>query len=94
MKDQLMDFGEAVRMLKSGGCVARTGWNDKGMYLFLHTVGEIPMPQSMPGGTHIRPCIVMNDAQGCLVPGWLASQTDMLADDWIAVDGEIEPPAR
>lgn len=30
----------------------------------------------------VRPHIDMIDAQGCLVCGWLASQTDMLADDW------------
>jgi hypothetical protein len=68
-----MDFGKAIEALKSGLCVSREGWNGKGMWLAL----QVPDEHSKMG----RPYIYMSDAQGLLVP-WLASQTDMLADDW------------
>ena len=71
-----MNIGEAVRVLKDGGRVAREGWNGKGMNLFLADGNELG-----PAG---RPFVVMYDAQGMFVP-WLCSQTDMLAEDWIRV---------
>ena len=33
-----------------------------------------------------EPCFVMHTAQGTEQPGWLASQADMLSDDWVVVD--------
>lgn len=38
------------------------------------------------GMRHYEPCIVMKTAQGLHQPGWLASQADMLAEDWVEVD--------
>lgn len=70
-----MDFGDAIRALKQGRCVARRGWAGKNMRLYLDT------------DTHgYEPCIVMFTAQGKHQPGWLASQPDMLADDWEIVE--------
>ena len=70
-----MNFGTALAVMKStGGKAARRGWNGKNMYIFLHVFQE-----------HERsyePCIVMFTAQGLYQPGWLASQNDMLAEDW------------
>ena len=66
-------FGVAIKMLKQGHRVAREGWNGKGMWLAL----QVPDEHSKMR----RPYIYMSDAQGLLVP-WLASQTDVLADDW------------
>lgn len=68
-----MDFGGALQYLKDGKRVARTGWNGKGMWLKL----QVPDAHSKMQ----RPYIYMSPADGLLVP-WLASQTDMLADDW------------
>jgi hypothetical protein len=68
------DFGAAIQTLKGGFKVQREGWNGKGMWLAL----QIPDPHSKM----TLPYIYMSTAQGDLVP-WLASQTDMLADDWI-----------
>ena len=73
----MSNFGIALGALKSGLKVSRKGWNGKNMYLKL----QVP-------DTHSRmtlPYIYMYTAQGELVP-WLASQTDMLADDWFVVD--------
>ena len=71
-----MDFGYAIQMLKAGGVVARAGWNGKYMWL------KLQKPQDTSKMT--LPYIYMYTAQGDLVP-WLASQTDMLAEDWWTV---------
>ena len=84
-----MDFGQAVRCLKQGLKVARKGWNGKGMYLFLatdielHTEADIGPARE---GCTVSPCIVMKTAMDDFQPGWLASQPDMLSDDWTIVE--------
>ena len=67
------DFGFALQMLKVGRKVWREGWNGKGMWLML----QVPDEHSKMG----LPYIYMKTVQDKLVP-WLASQTDMLAEDW------------
>lgn len=71
-----MDIGQAVNRLRSGGRVARAGWN--GMFIELQT------PDAHSKMT--LPYVYMFTAQGDLVP-WLCSQTDLLADDWETYDG-------
>lgn len=75
-----MNFGDALALLKRGGRVSRAGWNGKGMWLQL----QRPDKHSKMS----LPYIYMFTATGDLVP-WLASQTDMLAEDWdgILFDG-------
>ena len=91
-----MNFGEAIEALKLGSKVAREGWNGKRMFIFLTkgmTVAyediykdnfkEIFKGQdSCTIGSHID----MKAADGSVVIGWLASQTDMLAEDWLVVE--------
>lgn len=86
-----MDFGKAIVALKEGRRVAREGWNGKGMFLFLvagsnFVVNREPLLSIMGEGATVtyRPHIDMKDAEGKVVP-WLASQTDMLAEDWVEV---------
>lgn len=71
-----MHFGAALQELKAGGRVSRAGWNGKGMFLFV-----VP-----PSGT-MQAFIAMRTVQRTCVP-WLASQTDMLAEDWAVVPEE------
>jgi hypothetical protein len=71
-----MDFGQALTALKAGGQVFRAGWNGKGMWLEYVDDGRFG-----PNETLMLPFIVMRTVQGDWVP-WLASQTDMLAEDW------------
>lgn len=71
-----MDFGKAIVVLKSRLKVARYGWNGKGMYL------ELQVPDEHSKMT--LPYIYMSTVNGSLVP-WLASQTDILAEDWYVV---------
>ena len=75
-----MDFGEALKVLKAGGKVARDGWNGKGMWLVLIRAGN-----ATHSGFDMQDCIGMKTAQNNMQPGWLASQSDMLAEDWVAV---------
>lgn len=75
-----MTFGEAIERLKAGHKVMRRGWNGKGMHLWLH-----PGLIHQEGGQ--RPFIVMYTAQGGHQGGWLASQADMLEEDWEAYNG-------
>lgn len=67
------NFGWALEVLKDGGRVCRSGWNGKGMWL------ELQLPDFRSKMS--LPYIYMFTAQGDLVP-WLASQTDVLAEDW------------
>lgn len=85
------DFGEAVRRLKAGKLVAREGWNGKGMFLLLvpgstFAVSRAPLLGIFPEGTEINylPHIDMRTATGEIVP-WLASQSDVLCEDWVEV---------
>lgn len=66
-------FGDALDMLKKGYRMARQGWNGKNMWLAL----QVPDKNSKMS----LPYIYMFTADGNKVP-WLASQTDMLAEDW------------
>ena len=86
-----MTFGDALTQLKLGQRVTRPGWNGKGMFLFLvpgstFKVNRPPLLGIYPEGTEINYCphIDMRTADGKIVP-WLASQTDVLAEDWLGV---------
>lgn len=86
-----LTFGLAVAALKKGHKVARAGWNGKGMFLFLvagstFQVNRPPLLGIYPEGTTVNYCphIDMKTADDKVVP-WLASQTDVLAEDWVMV---------
>lgn len=68
-----MDFGDALQALQRGGQVRRAGWNGKGQWI------ELQRPDAHSKMT--LPYIYIKTVQGDLVP-WLASQTDLLANDW------------
>ena len=74
-----MNFGDAIVALKEGKRVSRAGWNGKGMWLGL----QVPYAHS----NLTLPYVYLNYPEDALnTPGarvpWLASQTDMLAEDW------------
>jgi Protein of unknown function (DUF2829). len=86
-----MDFSKALICLKEGKRVSREGWNGDGMFIFLvggstFSVNREPLLSILGEGTEVtyRPHIDMRDAQGKIVP-WLASQTDIMAGDWIEI---------
>ena len=85
------NFGWALDKLKSGCRVARYGWNWTDMFIFLvpgstFTVNRAPLLGIYSEGTEInyQPHIDMRTSNGTIVP-WLASQSDMLAEDWCIV---------
>ncbi len=94
-----MDFGDAIRALKDGKRVAREGWNGEGMWLSLSgcdgeraieansfwSMNNRDFANSKGGIAVVLPCICMKTADEKILMGWLASQTDMLAEDWIVI---------
>lgn len=93
-----MTFGDAIQMLKAGHRVARAGWNGKGMWLSLSCNGtrevaaenfwsphNAEFARENGGKAPVLPSITMKTATGEILMGWLASQSDMLAEDWMVV---------
>ncbi|MGH2666020.1 DUF2829 domain-containing protein [Flavobacterium sp.] len=99
-----LNFGQAIEALKKGHKVAREGWNGKAMYLFMqvgNTVAKnfIPNFKSLPDSvkdhlTTLKKDVVFNSsitmftAAQEMQPGWLASQTDMLSNDWVVLSDD------
>ena len=81
--EQRLTFGDAIHFLKAGKRVARHGWNGKGMWLEMQRPDErskMTLPYlylSYPNDSANTP--------GARVP-WLASQTDMLTEDWVVLE--------
>ena len=80
---QFLTFGDAIHFLKAGKRVARHGWNGKGLWLEMQRPDEhskMTLPYlylSYPNDSVNTP--------GARVP-WLASQTDMLTEDWVVLE--------
>lgn len=70
------DFGWAIKTIKLGYQVSRQNWNGRGMYIMY--INEDPSQRQLA-------YIAMKTASGQFVP-WIASQSDMLADDWYKVE--------
>lgn len=90
-------FGWALDELKRGKRVRRQGWNGKGMYLWLLPAAMVKaewcrephlkaMAEDNGGEIECLGSIRMMTADKKILTGWLASQTDMLSEDWELVD--------
>lgn len=87
-----MNFSEALNELKEGKLLARSGWNGKDQFIFLvpgstFAVNRHPLNEIFEEGTEInyQPHIDIKNQQGQIVP-WLASQGDLLSEDWIVIE--------
>lgn len=84
-----MNFSDALKYLKNGDRIRRSGWNGKGMWLFyveawnVEDMGGVRFRMAVIGLKSL-PWIGMKTADNGFVP-WLASQTDLLAEDWESV---------
>ena len=94
----VQDFGWAINELRAGNKVRRGGWNGKGMWIVLMSALSLPPDNSQEPGAKVndrtakhigpdtplesQPYIVMWTALQQWQPGWLASQADILAEDW------------
>lgn len=83
-----LTFSQALERIKQGKRVARSGWNGKGMFIFLvpgstFEVNREPLLSILGAGTKVNyhGHVDMKTANGQIVP-WLCSQTDLLAEDW------------
>lgn len=99
-----LNFGEILEFLKQGKRVARTGWNGKSMFIVLMPALYLPCFNSQAPGAKVndrtakhigtdspldsQPYIAMKTATGQWQPGWLASQADILAEDWVVLDDQ------
>ena len=81
-----MNFSAALAAVKAGLRVARAGWNGKGMYVFLAEILEIhtdaDLSEFADQNVEVSDVLVLRTAQKTLQPGWLATQSDILAEDW------------
>jgi hypothetical protein len=92
-----LPFGNAIEALKAGHRVSRKGWNGKGMYLWLLPAAMVKaewcrephlkeVAEANGGEIEALGSIRMMTADKKVLTGWLASQTDMLAEDWEILD--------
>ena len=82
-----LSFGLAIEALKKGFKVARAGWNGKGQFLYLIKAEDLQNGLKYGYGEYINEpvftdVIAIKTTANQIQVGWLASQTDMLADDW------------
>lgn len=98
MENSNLTFGQAIEAMKKGHKVCRQGWNGKGMWI---AVGGQPVELESEGfwNPHARkhaeenggkatvlPYIIFKTATNEILMGWLASQTDMLSEDWMIIE--------
>ena len=84
-----MNFGEALEAIKTGKKAQREGWNGKGQYIELATnVSYKCSDGSVVNADHEtmeNKAVAFVGTSGVQL-GWLASQADMLSDDWRVLD--------
>lgn len=88
----MMDFGDAIRALKSGKRVAREGWNGKGMFAYLVPAASYPAQTEAARSQFgdmvpYRAYLALKTAQND-VATWAPSGSDVIAEDWTIVEGE------
>ena len=95
-----MSFGAAIALMKKGKKVCRKGWNGKGMWLCVPLCNgpkeiladgiwgkpNAEYAEQNGGIVKVLPYVTMKTADGSIVMGWLASQTDILSEDWMVVE--------
>ncbi len=75
-----VSFSAALAFIKEGKRVSRKGWNGKDMWIELIEAGN-----AMCGQFAMQDCIGMKTVDNVMQPGWLASQADLLDEDWFIV---------
>ena len=101
-RSKAMNFGQALEYLKQGKKITRQGWNGKNMFLWLKPATTIksewckdPLLKELcdnnGGEIEALGTICMKTADNKILTGWLASQTDMLSEDWAIMLSEDCP---
>ena len=83
-----LSFSQALEYLKQGYKLAREGWNGKGIYIEIQYPDE-HSKMTLPYIYIVTNKLITNNpaAPKGIVP-WLASQTDLLSNDWYVVGDE------
>jgi hypothetical protein len=92
-----LTFGLAMEVLKLGKKITRSGWNGKGMFLFYLPTRNIPVKimsdpalikiaEENGGSLECLPSIRMKTTDNKILTGWLASMTDVFAEDWMIIE--------
>ena len=98
---ELFDFGQALELLKKGYFVTRRGWNGKKMFLWLKPAAVIKsewcrdeklksIVEENGGEMEALGTICMKTSDNKILTGWVASQSDLLGEDWTVYDKELE----
>ena len=102
IEENKMNFGQAIEAAKLGKKIARKGWNGKNQWVVLMPALNLPPFSCQKPGAKVndrtakhigpdtpldsQPYFAMWNAQGKWQPGWTATQSDMLAEDWEIVE--------
>lgn len=98
MNQTEVNYGEVLSALKLGKKAQRVGWNGKNMWIALMPgVKSLPakdfwnphaakFAEENGGQAEILPYFIFKTADNKILMGWLASQTDMVAEDWVIMD--------
>ena len=86
-----MNFGTAIEQLKRGSSIARKGWNGKDQFVYLIKAQELSTGLHYGFGEYYGEprfvdALAIKTSKGDIQVGWLATQTDMLANDWYVVE--------
>lgn len=97
-----MDIGLAIKYARQGKKIARESWNGKGVYIVLMPALYLPPYNTTSISLKVndrtakyigedtpldsQPYFAMFTATKQWQPGWLASQADLLANDWGIID--------
>ena len=85
-----MNFGEALEKVKAGYAISRTGWNGKGQFVYLISARDLQVGLMSGYGEYegepiFTDTLAIRTTHNQIQVGWLASQSDMLAEDWRVV---------
>ena len=88
---ELTDLGGAIHALKSGKSVARMGWNGKNQFVYMVRAADLQNGLKNGYGEYVGEpvftnVLAMKTTANQIQVGWLASQTDMLAEDWVVLE--------
>lgn len=96
------DFGNALRGLKAGHRITRSAWatGADSQWLALSCDGTRQVPaagfwsphnralaEKLGGNATVLPCITLKTREGAVQMGWTPTQADMLAEDWVVLEG-------
>lgn len=87
-----MNFGEALSYVRNGKKISRKNWNGKDQYVFLVEAKNLleTVSKYVDAPFKVSDVLAIKTTSGQVQVGWLATQTDMLSDDWYIVGGNEE----